>query len=92
MKTGKEKFGHLKNYEGSFKGFLTLREALYTSRNLATVNLVHDIGVDTISKRLSFLDIPDIPQNMSISLGAINISPLKMAQIFSVFCKLWTYD
>ncbi|MEJ2498404.1 MAG: PBP1A family penicillin-binding protein [Sulfurovaceae bacterium] len=84
---GKRKIWAPKNYEGSFKGFLTLREALYTSRNLATVNLVHDIGVDTISKRLSFLDIPNIPQNMSIALGAINISPLKMAQIFSVFAN-----
>ena len=84
---GKRRIWAPKNYEGKFRGFITLREALYTSRNLATVNLVHDIGVDTISKRLEFLDIPNIPHNMSIALGALNISPLKMAQIFSVFAN-----
>ena len=74
-----------KNYEGDFKGFIRLREALVHSRNLATVNLVYDIGVQTIRKRLGLLDVPHIPRDMSISLGNLGLSPLKMAQIFSVF-------
>ncbi len=74
-----------KNYEGDFKGFIRLREALVHSRNLATVNLVYDIGVQTIRKRLALLDVPHIPRDMSISLGNLGLSPLKMAQIFSVF-------
>jgi len=74
-----------KNYEGDFKGFIRLREALVHSRNLATVNLVYDIGVQTIRKRLGLLDVAHIPRDMSISLGNLGLSPLKMAQIFSVF-------
>jgi penicillin-binding protein 1A len=76
-----------KNYERDFKGFMPLREALVHSRNLATINLVSEIGVSTIRKRLSFLDVPHIPRDMSIALGNLGLSPLKMAQIFSVFAN-----
>ena len=76
-----------KNYEGNFKGSITLRESLIHSRNLATVNLVYDLGVQTIRNRLKLLDVPHIPRDMSISLGNLGLSPLKMAQIFSVFAN-----
>ena len=76
-----------KNYEHDFKGFMPLREALVHSRNLATINLVSDLGVSTIRKRLAFLDVPHIPRDMSIALGNLGLSPIKMAQIFSVFAN-----
>ena len=84
---GKPKIWSPKNYERNFKGFIPLREALVHSRNLATINLVSDIGVNTIRKRLAFLDVPHIPRDMSIALGNLGLSPLKMAQIFSVFAN-----
>ncbi len=84
---GKPKIWSPKNYERDFKGFISLREALVHSRNLATINLVFDIGVSTIRKRLAFLDVPHIPRDMSIALGNLGLSPLKMAQIFSVFAN-----
>ena len=86
-KNGKRMIWSPKNYEGDFKGFIKLREALVHSRNLATINLVHDLGVNTIRKRLALLDVPHIPRDMSISLGNLGLSPLKMAQIFSVFAN-----
>jgi len=86
-KNGERVIWSPKNYEGDFKGFIRLREALVHSRNLATVNLVFDIGVSTIRKRLSLLDVPHIPRDMSIALGNLGLSPLKMAQIFSVFAN-----
>ncbi|MEA3492137.1 MAG: PBP1A family penicillin-binding protein [Campylobacterota bacterium] len=86
-KNGKRVIWSPRNYEGDFKGFIRLREALVHSRNLATVNLVYDIGVNTIRKRLELLDVPHIPRDMSISLGNLGLSPLKMAQIFSVFAN-----
>lgn len=84
---GKPKIWSPKNYERDFKGFIPLREALVHSRNLATINLVADIGVNTIRKRLAFLDVPHIPRDMSIALGNLGLSPIKMAQIFSVFAN-----
>lgn len=84
---GKKKVWAPSNYEHNFKGFISLREALVHSRNLATINLVSDLGVRTIRKRLAFLDVPHIPKDMSIALGNLGLSPLKMAQIFSVFAN-----
>ncbi len=84
---GKPKIWSPKNYEHDFKGFVSFREALVHSRNLATINLVSDLGVSTIRKRLAFLDVPHIPRDMSIALGNLGLSPLKMAQIFSVFAN-----
>ncbi|MEA1954052.1 MAG: PBP1A family penicillin-binding protein [Campylobacterota bacterium] len=84
---GKPKIWAPKNYERDFKGFISFREALVHSRNLATINLVSDLGVGTIRRRLAFLDVPHIPRDMSIALGNLGLSPLKMAQIFSVFAN-----
>jgi len=84
---GKPKVWAPRNYERDFKGFMPLREALVHSRNLATINLVSDLGVSTIRKRLAFLDVPHIPRDMSIALGNLGLSPMKMAQIFSVFAN-----
>jgi len=82
---GIEKVWTPKNYERDFKGFITLREALVHSRNLATVNMVYDIGVKKIRDRLALLDVKSIPNDLSISLGNLPISPIKMAQIYTVF-------
>ena len=84
---GKKHIWSPKNFERNFKGFMPLREALVHSRNLATINLVADIGVDTIRNRLKFLDVPHIPKDMSLALGTLGMSPLKMAQIYTVFAN-----
>ena len=84
---GKRKIWRPKNAEHNFKGFIPLREALVHSRNLATINLVDDLGLKTIRDRLAFLDVEHIPKDMSIALGNLGLSPLKMAQIFSVFAN-----
>lgn len=85
MKDGHRKVWAPRNYERDFEGFIPLREALVHSRNLATVNLVYDIGIKPIRQRLALLDVPDIPKDLSIALGNLGISPLKMAQMYTVF-------
>ena len=41
-----------KNYERDYKGLITLRDALVHSRNLATINLVNEIGLTNVYNRL----------------------------------------
>jgi penicillin-binding protein 1A len=84
---GKRKIWRPKNYESNFVGFIKLREALVHSRNLATINLVTEIGVNRIFEKLQSLNIPHIPQDMSIALGNLGLSPVKMAQIYSAFAN-----
>jgi len=82
---GQKKIWAPQNYEKNFEGFISMRESLIHSRNLATINLVYDIGIEVIRKRLALLDIPNIPKDLSIALGNIGVSPMKMAQMYTVF-------
>jgi len=86
-KNGKRVIWRPKNYESNFVGFITLRDALVHSRNLATINLVSEIGVERILERLKPLKLKHVPHDMSISLGNLGISPVKMAEIYSVFAN-----
>ena len=74
-----------RNYEEDYKGLIRLREALVHSRNLATINLVTDIGIDIVYKRLGFYGIKDIPYDLSITLGSFSISPLEMSEAYTIF-------
>jgi len=84
---GKRKIWRPKNYESDFVGFIKLREALVHSRNLATINLVTEIGVQRIYEKLKPLHLSHIPQDMSIALGNLGVSPAKMGQIYSAFAN-----
>jgi len=77
-----------KNYENNFKGLITLREALVHSRNLATINLVTDIGINTIKSKLKQeYGIEDLPSDLSLSLGSITLTPETFAGYFTSFAN-----
>ena len=84
---GRRKVWRPKNYENDFRGFIKLREALVHSRNLATINLVTEVGLQRILEKLEQLNVPKIPHDMSVSLGNLGLSPVKMAQIYSAFAN-----
>ncbi|NVJ54505.1 MAG: PBP1A family penicillin-binding protein [Campylobacteraceae bacterium] len=73
-----------KNYGGTFKGVITLREALMKSRNLATINLVTDVGINEMYKGLQAYGITNIPKDLSITLGSFSISPLNLSKAYSL--------
>lgn len=84
-KDGEEKKWQPKNYEKNYEGLITLRDALVHSRNLATINLVNDIGLNNLIKALKKFGIKDIPHDLSISLGTMSISPLTLAHYYTTF-------
>ena len=81
----KKKRWQPKNYEENYKGLISFREALVHSRNLATINLVNDIGIDVIYKGLTSYGLKDMPFDLSITLGSFGISPLDLSQAYSMF-------
>ena len=85
-----EKLWQPKNYEKNYKGIITLREALVHSRNLATINLVNEIGIMTLHKKLKPLGIKDLPYNLSIALGNLALSPMQLARLYTVFADMGT--
>jgi len=84
-KDGEDMKWRPKNYEKNYKGLITLREALIHSRNLATINLVNDIGLATLLKELKKFHIKNIPNDLSISLGTMSMSPLELARYYTSF-------
>jgi len=86
-KNGEDLKWQPKNYEKDYKGLITLREALIHSRNLATINLVNDIGLATLLKELRKFGIKNLPHDLSIALGTISLSPLELAHYYTSFAN-----
>jgi len=86
-KDGEELKWQPKNYEKNYKGLVTLREALIHSRNLATINLVNDIGLSQLIGELKKFGFKDIPKDLSISLGTLSMSPLELAKYYTSFAN-----
>lgn len=74
-----------KNYEEDFEGLLTLKEALVHSRNLATINLLSALGMDSVYRKLSSIGFQDLPYDLSMALGSFGISPLEFSGFYSIF-------
>lgn len=74
-----------KNEGDKFLGLITLKEALTRSRNLATINLALDMGLDVLYSKLMEFGFKDIPPNLSIVLGSFGISPLEYSKFYTMF-------
>lgn len=74
-----------RNFGDKYKGFITLKEALRDSRNLATINLLNQIGLDIAYKKLKDIGFKGITQDLSIALGSFGMSPLEFAKFYSIF-------
>ncbi|GAP66629.1 penicillin-binding protein 1B [Mizugakiibacter sediminis] len=70
------------NDDHEIHGDVPLVEALAQSMNLATVHLGLDIGVGRVKALLESLGLRDVNPNPSLLLGAIDLSPLQVAQIY----------
>lgn len=77
-----------KNYAKDFAGFISLKEALTKSRNLATISLLVDVGFDNVWKKLGEFGFKNIPPNLSIALGSFGISMIDYSELYSVFAGL----
>ena len=74
------------NYGKKFYGRLTLREGLEKSRNLMTVRISQDLGLNKIvnlSKNLGIYDNPN--ELLSISLGSAETTLLKLTSAYCSF-------
>ena len=74
------------NYGKKFYGHLTLREGLEKSRNLMTVRISQDLGLNKIinlSKNLGIYDNPN--ELLSISLGSAETTLLKLTSAYCSF-------
>ena len=74
-----------KNYEENFEGMITLEDALVHSRNLATINLLNALGMDSVYKELTKDGFRKLPYDLSMALGSFGISPLEFSGFYTTF-------
>ncbi|MFR2760923.1 MAG: PBP1A family penicillin-binding protein [Enterococcus avium] len=91
----------VKNWDNSYQGNITLRQALYNSRNVPAVKLFNEVGPENVSKFLKNLGIQykEIQQANSISSNTetqdgtkYGISTEKMAAAYAAFANGGTYN
>ncbi len=82
---GERKKWQPKNYGSSLSGFVSLKTALTKSLNLATINLVEEVGFDRIYNEILRYGFMNVPKDLSIALGSFGASPIEMAKNFMVF-------
>ncbi len=78
-----------KNYHEKFFGPTLLRTALVKSRNIVTIKILKDIGIDYVIDYARKLGITsEINRDLSIALGSSGVSLLEMVKAYSVFSNL----
>src|SRR5690554_2624620 len=77
------------NSSGQFYGPTTLREGLYRSRNLVSIRLLRDLGIQTTLDYLGQLKVPtnNMPSNLSLSLGSGLLTTMELARAFAVIAN-----
>lgn len=76
------------NFDGEFRGEVTLYESIIDSRNIPAIRVGLDLGVEKVRERLynSGLDEPTHVYP-SLLLGAVDMSPLAVTQLYSVLAN-----
>jgi len=81
-----------RNYDGRFHGPVRLRDALANSYNIPAVELLSEIGVESlleIARRFGIESLAMDPAQygLALTLGGGEVTPLEMTQAFSVFAN-----
>lgn len=77
------------NYSGRFYGPTRLRNALAFSRNLVSVRLLKQLGIDTASEYIQRFGFPaeeiNKHRDLSLSLGSVQFTPWEVARAYAAF-------
>lgn len=73
------------NYSKKFYGLMTLRQGIEKSRNLMTVRLAQDVGMDKVAEYAKKMGVNDnLPHLLSMSLGAGETRVIDMASAYGI--------
>jgi len=77
------------NFEGDFRGPMTLRRGLMLSRNLVAVRLGIELGVQAVrGEALRFGISTPVPPYESMFIGSASVIPLEMVSAYTAFATL----
>ncbi len=76
------------NADHKFYGPTMLREGLAYSRNIVTIRLVEQMGIEKVIDFARTIGIEsDMPHDLTIALGSLSITPLDLALCYCVFAN-----
>ena len=77
------------NYSGKFFGPTPLRTALFKSRNLVSIRLLREIGIDYAIDHIARfgIDAENLPRGLSLALGSGVLTPLELATGYGVLAN-----
>jgi penicillin-binding protein 1A len=79
------------NYDLKFEGPMTMRRALYMSRNIPAVRIGLELGVEAVvSEAAKFGLSTRIPPVPSMFIGSADVIPLEMIAAYTTFANLGT--
>jgi penicillin-binding protein 1B len=82
-----------RNYDGKFRGPIPLFVGLAESLNVPAARTALDVGVDKIVENLHLAGLDkEIPLNPSLALGAFELSPWQLTQLYSTLGNFGAYQ
>lgn len=77
-----------KNFDATFNGPTTFRDALVHSRNVVSIKILKDIGVDYFRNYASNLGIvSSLNRDLSLALGSSGVTLLELTSAYGVFAS-----
>lgn len=77
-----------RNYDNTFAGPMSVREAMAVSRNVPAVKMGRTVGLDKVVEICRVLGIKSpMEPVISLPLGAIGLSPMEMAAAYATFAN-----
>jgi penicillin-binding protein 1B len=73
------------NYDGVFRGSVSLRQAIEHSYNIPAVHLAETVGLGELRRFARGLGLEDATELPSAALGAFEATPLQVAGAFTLF-------
>ena len=77
------------NSDGKFMGAITLRRALYLSRNLVSIRLLQSVGIERSRSYLNHFGFieKELPRNLTLALGTAQALPIQVATGYAAFAN-----
>ena len=89
-KDGNKRRWKPQNYSKNVKGRMKVRDALVKSRNLATIDLVDQLGANNFYSALVRYGFVDISRNLSSALGSYTTSMFRLAHRYTLISNYGT--
>jgi penicillin-binding protein 1A len=77
-----------KNYDGTYRGHVRLREALAHSLNTVAARLIDQVGVEPVRSLAASLGVSSpLGKDASLCLGTSEVTPLELARVYATIAN-----